>query len=165
MSRRTTLVRAVLRVAVFIMIFPVAGHAPAADGLFLEVRGAKTMLFEAKCQTLQADGRSAVVQYHAQPFYRERLNGKSAACTVRKLGAGAGIRVRLIQNGRAAVELDLPRHYQKGRLRTDGPWGKARSFRHFPTLFGRTGLHSPAGKQLTVPLMSGGEKLLPTLRR
>ena len=105
-----------------------AGSALASEFL-LNISGSPAMQYRGECRVQSAEGHIRTIEIQGFVPQRYAFEDPAVSCTVQKWDARGRLRVALIQGRRIIARRETAAAYNWVRVRSDGPWGEARSQR------------------------------------
>ena len=106
-----------------------ASGSALANELMLDISGSPAISYRGECLLLSQDGTYRTIEIQGFVPQRYAFEDPAVSCTVQKWDARGRLRVALIQGRRVIARRETAAAYNWVRVRTDGPWGSARSER------------------------------------
>ena len=100
-----------------------------ANQLMLDISGSPAMQYRGECRVQSAQGDIRTIEIRGFVPQRYAFEDPAVSCTVQKWDARGRLRVSLIRGNRVIARRETAAAYNWVRVRTDGPWGEARSLR------------------------------------
>ena len=127
----------------------------------LAVSGSPAMAVRAECIVITEMGERKRVKAETVTPLTYAIGAQALSCLIQKRDAMGRLKVALLHAGQFIASVDTAAPYNYVRVRSDGPWGKARAFRgSVPTPLWQHGLLKQ--RRPTVPPLSG--PIVPPLR-
>ncbi len=115
---------------VLLLAAALLGQVGASAAEFrIEISGTPAVAFKAECQVVRASGAIDTKRFAGLIPRRYGVDAEAVACEVQKRDSFGRLSVRLLADGRLVAATETAAAYDYVRVRSAGPWGKARASR------------------------------------
>ena len=121
----------------------------AATEFFIKVSGSPAIQFRGDCRVVNHAGKTERVKFRGSIPKVYSVEATAVSCTIQKWDVQGRLKVKLLKGRRVVARSETAAAFNWVRVRTSGPWGKARGKRGTQ---GRIVIQTGPRKSLIPPL-------------